>query len=167
MRTTSNFIDTCDQEIETLIRALEMDPEAPPDASSADADRAGEATVEGEAPPSPSTPEPEPFILRLHLTRLFGTDMTLIPGIGESTALTLFAEVGANLSRFPDAAHFASWLNLCPNNETPAARSSVRRPDLAPIAPLRRCAWQPGRCIRTTPRSEITLVIIQLANHVY
>ena len=41
----------------------------------------------------------------------------LIPGIGESTALTLFAEVGADLSRFPDAAHFASWLNLCPNNK--------------------------------------------------
>ena len=111
------LIDTCDQEIETVIRALETDPEAPPDAPSAGADRTGEATVEGEAPTSPSTPEPEPFVLRLHLTWLFGTDLMLIPGIGESTALTLFAEVGADLSRFPDAAHFASWLNLCPNNK--------------------------------------------------
>ena len=68
-------------------------------------------------PSSPSTPEPGAFVLSRHLTRLFGTDLTLIPGIGESIALTLFAELGANLSRFPDAAHFASWLNLCPLNK--------------------------------------------------
>ena len=68
-------------------------------------------------PPALSTSESEPFVLSQHLTRLFGTDLTLIPGIGESTALTLFAEVGADLSRFPDAAHFASWLNLCPHNK--------------------------------------------------
>ncbi len=91
------LIDTCDQEIETVIRALDTAPEAPPDAPSAGADRTGEATVEGEAPTSPSTPEPEPFVLRLHLMRLFGTDLMLIPGIGESTAFTLFAEVGADL----------------------------------------------------------------------
>ena len=51
------------------------------------------------------------------LHSLFGTDLTLIPGIGESTALVLFAELGPDLSRFPTAAQFASWLNLCPHNQ--------------------------------------------------
>ena len=41
------------------------------------------------------------------MTPVCGIDLTLIPGIGESTALTLFAEIGADMSRFPDAAHFA------------------------------------------------------------
>ena len=111
------LIDTCDEQIKTVICALETVPKTPPDAASAGGDSTDETTSEGEAPRSPSTPETERFVLSRHLTRLFGTDLTLIPGIGESTALTLFAEIGADLSRFPDAAHFASWLNLCPLNK--------------------------------------------------
>ena len=52
-----------------------------------------------------------------HLTRLFGTDLTLIPGIGPTTALVLFSELGPDLSRFPTASQFASWLNLCPQTK--------------------------------------------------
>ena len=111
------LIGMCDQQVQTAIRALETAPETPPGTSSAGAASTGETTSEGEAPTSRSTSESEPFVLSRHLTRLFGTDLTLIPGIGESTALTLFAEIGADLSRFPDAAHFASWLNLCPQNK--------------------------------------------------
>ena len=111
------LIDMCDQQMQTAIRALEMAPETSPGTCSASAASTGETASEGEASTSPSTSESEPFVLSRHLTRLFGTDLTLIPGIGESTALTLFAEVGADLSRFPDAAHFASWLSLCPNNK--------------------------------------------------
>ena len=70
------------------------------------------------AEPEPPTESPaKRFDLRRHLTQLFGTDLTLIPGIGESTALVLFAELGPDLSRFPTAAQFASWLNLCPHNQ--------------------------------------------------
>ena len=101
---------------------MQRPPEEPANAPSASAGGAGEAAGEGEPPSSPSTPEPEPFVLRVHLTRLFGTDLTLIPGIGESTALTLFAEIGADMSRFPDAAHLASWLNLCPQNKITGGR---------------------------------------------
>ena len=108
------LIDTCDQQIQAAIRALQRPPEEPANSPS--------AAGEGEPPSSPSTPEPEPFVLRVHLTRLFGTDLTLIPGIGESTALTLFAEIGADMSRFPDAAHLASWLNLCPQNKITGGR---------------------------------------------
>ena len=82
------LIDMCDQQIQAAIRALEAAPK-PPDASSAGTASTAEPTSEDEAPSSPSTPESEPFVLSRHRTRLFGTDLTLIPGIGESTALYL------------------------------------------------------------------------------
>jgi len=39
-----------------------------------------------------------------------------ISGISESTALTIYSEIGDNLSRFKDEKHFTSWLGLTPNN---------------------------------------------------
>jgi transposase len=35
----------------------------------------------------------------------------------EGTAMGLFSEIGNDLSRFPSAAHFVSWLGLCPDND--------------------------------------------------
>jgi transposase len=50
-----------------------------------------------------------------------------IPGVGERTAQVLLAEVGADLTRFPSAAHLASWAGLCPgNNESGGKRRSGR-----------------------------------------
>ena len=60
--------------------------------------------------------------MQAHLTRLFGTDLTLIPGIGSATALVLFSELGSDLARFPTASQFASWLNLCPQNKITGGR---------------------------------------------
>jgi transposase len=57
------------------------------------------------------------FDLRTHLYRIFGVDLTAVPGMSILTAHTLLAEVGPDLSRFPDAAAFASWLGLCPDND--------------------------------------------------
>jgi transposase len=45
-----------------------------------------------------------------------------IPGIGRRTAETLVAEVGTDLSRFPDAAHLVSWAGLCPGNHESAGK---------------------------------------------
>ena len=42
--------------------------------------------------------------------------MTQIPGLDEN-ALSLFSEVGRDMSRWPTAAHFVSWLALCPDND--------------------------------------------------
>ena len=39
-----------------------------------------------------------------------------IPGIDRKTAWTIVAEVGVDLSAFPDAKHLASWAGLCPGN---------------------------------------------------
>ena len=39
-----------------------------------------------------------------------------IPGIGRRIAEVVLAELGADLRRFPTAAHLASWAGLCPGN---------------------------------------------------
>ncbi|HEY3628936.1 MAG TPA: IS110 family transposase [Terracidiphilus sp.] len=57
------------------------------------------------------------FDMRSELYRLFGVDLTTIPGISALTAHTLLAEIGPDLSRFRSAAAFASWLGLCPANK--------------------------------------------------
>lgn len=46
-----------------------------------------------------------------------GVDLMQIEGFGPVTILTLMAEVGPDLSKFPTAKHFASWLALCPNKK--------------------------------------------------
>ena len=53
-------------------------------------------------------------VLRTRLRRMLGADLTAIPTVGVETALTVAAEVGADLSRFPTCAHFCSWLGLAP-----------------------------------------------------
>nr|WP_259395850.1 IS110 family transposase [Burkholderia cepacia] len=54
------------------------------------------------------------FDLRSQLFRMCGVDLTRIDGIDVTTALAVISEIGADMSRFPSAAHFASWLGLCP-----------------------------------------------------
>jgi transposase len=58
-----------------------------------------------------------PFDLREELCRMTGVDLCQIPSIGASTALTVFSEIGLDVSRWPSAKHFASWLGLCPGTK--------------------------------------------------
>jgi transposase len=58
-----------------------------------------------------------PFDLTSELIRMTGVDLTKIPAIGASTALTVVSEIGLNMSRWRSAKHFASWLGLCPGNK--------------------------------------------------
>lgn len=39
-----------------------------------------------------------------------------IPGISKATAQVIIAEIGVDVSPFPDAHHLASWAGLCPGN---------------------------------------------------
>ena len=48
-----------------------------------------------------------------------------IPGVGESSAKTILSVIGTDMSRFPTAAHLASWAGVCPgNNESAGKRKS-------------------------------------------
>ena len=54
--------------------------------------------------------------MRTESYKLFGVDLTQIPGL-MTLVLMLFSEVGRDMSRWPSAAHFVSWLGLCPDND--------------------------------------------------
>ncbi len=56
-----------------------------------------------------------PFALELELLRT-------IPGVGQRTAEVILAEIGTNMSPFPDAAHLASWAGICPGNRESAGK---------------------------------------------
>lgn len=58
-----------------------------------------------------------PFDLTSELIRITGVDLTKIPSIGASTALTIISEIGVDMSRWRSAKSFASWLGLCPGNK--------------------------------------------------
>jgi transposase len=57
------------------------------------------------------------FDMRTQLYRILGVDLTLVPGLNAISVHTLLAEIGPDLSRFANAAAFASWLGLCPENK--------------------------------------------------
>jgi len=61
------------------------------------------------------------FDMRTEAYKLFGVDVTQIPGL-MLMVLTLFSEIGRDMSRWPTAAHFASWLGLCPDNDISGGR---------------------------------------------
>jgi transposase len=51
------------------------------------------------------------------LRELTGTDLDEIFGITQSNAVEIVSEIGLNMSKWPTAKHFTSWLNLAPNNK--------------------------------------------------
>lgn len=56
-----------------------------------------------------------------------GRRLCTIPGVDFTTAAVIIAEIGLDMSRFPDAAHLVSWAGLCPgNNESAGKRFSGR-----------------------------------------
>jgi hypothetical protein len=61
------------------------------------------------------------------LTRLFGVDITEIPGIAAGAAEIVFTEVGRDFSRFHSKDHFASWLGLAPDNSESGGKILSRK----------------------------------------
>lgn len=55
------------------------------------------------------------FDVRTALYYATGVDLTELEGLDELSALTLISEIGMDMSKFPSAKHFCSWLGLCPN----------------------------------------------------
>jgi transposase len=57
------------------------------------------------------------FDLQTHLYRIFGVDLTAVPGINVLIAHTILSEVGPDIGQFRSGGAFASWLGLCPHNK--------------------------------------------------
>jgi len=91
--------------------------------------------------------------LRGLLFQKFGVDLTTADGMNTQTALVLLSEAGNEVSKFPTAEHFASWLCLCPDNRRSGGRhlSSATRTGANRLATALRLA------ARSLHRSETAL----------
>jgi hypothetical protein len=88
------------------------------------------------------------FDVRAALQALLGFDVTQIHGLGPYLALKLVAECRTDLSAWPNAKHFASWLCLSPSNKISGGKvlsSRTRRSDSRAAALLRLAAVAVGR----------------------
>ena len=87
--------------------------------------------------------EPRTFDLRGELYRVFGVDLTNVPGISALTAQTILCEIGTDVSRFRNASAFASWLGLCPEKKISGGKvlfTKSRRVRSRVATALRMCA---------------------------
>jgi transposase len=106
-RSHRDQISDCDREIERLIAAYE--PRVDPEEKPLPQDRKQEQRRRKKS----GNPD---FNMRAEAYKLLGVDLTQIPGLMMRVFL-LFSEVGRDMSRWPTAAHFVSWLGLCPDND--------------------------------------------------
>ena len=80
------------------------------------------------------------FDLRTEAYQLFGVDVTQVPGL-EENALPLFSKVGRDMTKWPSAGHFASWLNLCPDNDISGGKTLCEECAPSKTAPGTGSAW--------------------------
>jgi transposase len=88
------------------------------------------------------------FDVRAALFALLGKDITQIDGLGPYLSLKLIAECGDDLSAWPSAKHFTSWLCLAPSNKISGGKvlsSRTRRSGSRATALLRLAAVTVGR----------------------
>jgi transposase len=88
------------------------------------------------------------FDARVALHAVLGVDLTQIHGLGPSLALKLVGECGTDLSAWPNAKHFTSWLCLTPGNKISGGKvlsTRTRRSGSRAAALLRLAAVTVGR----------------------
>jgi transposase len=88
------------------------------------------------------------FDVRAALQAVLGIDLTRIHGIGPYLALKLVGECGTDLSAWPSAKHFTSWLCLAPSNQISGGKvlsARTRRSGSRAAALLRLAAVTVGR----------------------
>jgi len=108
-------IAACDEQIEKLLVAFQ--PRVNPEEKPLPPDRKKKQSGRKKKNVNPKTG----FDLRTESYKLFGVDLTQIPGL-MAIVLALFSEVGRDMSRWPTASHFISWLALCPDNDISGGR---------------------------------------------
>lgn len=128
-------IAECDTQIERPLASLTADKPAPDYPLPPSSQSAGRANAPN-------------FDVRAALYPLAGTDLTRIDGIGPYLALRLVAECGTDLSRWPTAKHFTSWLTLSPGCKVSGGKvlsSHTRKSTNRVAAYLRLAAVTVGR----------------------
>lgn len=122
-------IAACDREIEQAINALPK-PAVPPVEPLPKAKHRSRGTNE------------PAFDIRAALYAVIGVDVTQLYGMGPSLALSLVSECGTDMTRWPSAKHFTSWLCLSPGNKISGGKvlSSRTRPSSSRAAALLRLA---------------------------
>ena len=116
----------CDREIEAQLERFE-------DLSDSGSPAGGGRRIQGNAPR---------FDIRTHLYRMTGVDLTRIDGVDGFTALKVLSEIGTDMTKWPSAKHFASWLGLSPDNRVTGGRvmSSKTKPSASRAAAALRLA---------------------------
>jgi transposase len=104
-------IRECDRQVEAFTAELVSTQGATETTPPAGAERA--KRTRGTAPA---------YDVRTLLYRLTGVDLTRIPGIAETSAQALVSETGLDMTRWPTAKHFVSWLDLCPSPKVSGGR---------------------------------------------
>ena len=109
-------IAECYREIEAHLERFEDRSTGEPPAA-----KSGRRRIKGNAPR---------FDVWTHLYRMTGVDLTRIDGVDAYTALKVISEIGTDMTKWPSAKHFASWLGLSPNNRITGGRviSSKAKP---------------------------------------
>lgn len=128
-------IDECDAQIERTLTTLAENTSAPLEPIGKARHRTQQANALN-------------FEVRSVLYRLAGVDLTQIHGIGPYLALCLVAECGTDLSRWPSAKHFTSWLTLAPGCKVSGGKvlsSHTRKTTNRVAAHLRLAAVTVGR----------------------
>jgi transposase len=85
-----------------------------------------------------------------------------IPGVDRVIAWGLLAEIGLNMSQFPDAQHLASWAGLCPGSHESAGKrksGKIRKGSLW----LRRCLCQGAWAVSTKKNNYLSALYRRLA----
>jgi transposase len=125
----------CDARIEAILKRLQK----------------AASTPVSKPPPARSTKQQSnglAFDVRGALHGLLGCDLTQIHGLGPYLALKLVGECGTDLSAWPTAKHFTSWLCLAPSNKISGGKvlsARTRRSGSRAAALLRLAAVAVGR----------------------
>jgi len=107
-------IEECDREIEKLLGSTP--PRLNPDDKPLPPNQKRNREKKNKSGDSTSG-----FNLRTEAYKLFGVDLTQVPGLAQNV-LALYSEVGRDMSRWPTAGHFTSWLSICPDNDISGGR---------------------------------------------
>ncbi len=106
-RTYQAKIAECDREIEAQLAGFEDHSDGEPPAPN------GKRGNQKNAPG---------FDVQSQLYRMTGVDLTRIDGVDSFTALKVISEIGTDMTKWPSAKHFASWLGLSPDNRITGGR---------------------------------------------